>query len=471
MFYTFNTTQLTAYSPHSTLDMSNLQLNISYKEIFKMVLPISFAILIPQLNFFINSVFLGHMGTHELGVAGITGVYYMIFTSVGYGLNNGLQSLISRKAGENSVEGIGKLFAQGVFMALALAAIGIVFTYTLLPVILKNILHDPRVISDSIHFLQIRIWGLPFLFIYQMRNALLVGTNQSKYLPYGTAAETIVNIVLDYALIFGKLGLPHIGFNGAAYASIIAEFVGMFVTFLIMQYKGIAQRFQLFQSFQYHKELARAIMKQSGPLMFQHAISIISWFVFYLLIGRMGHSEMNLAISNTMRNIFGLFGVFTWALGSTTNTFVSNVIGQGRQSEVFKVIKMLRNVALGIAAINFILLNSFPHFIFSLFTRDDHFATEAIPVIRVVSFAMLIMSISFVYLNGVVGYGKSKMAFYIEVVAIIVYCVYIYLVLEVFHLSLAVAWMSEFLYWSSLLSLSYWFLKRIYRKDNRKVVG
>jgi multidrug resistance protein, MATE family len=445
--------------------MSNLQLNISYKEIFKMVLPISFAILIPQLNFFINSVFLGHMGTHELGVAGITGVYYMIFTSIGYGLNNGLQALISRKAGENTVEGIGKLFAQGVFLALALAAVGILITYTLLPFILQNILHDQRVIDDSIHFLQIRIWGLPFLFIYQMRNALLVGTNQSKYLPYGTAAETIVNIVLDYALIFGKLGLPHIGFNGAAYASIIAEFVGMFVTFLIMQYKGIAQRFQLFQSFKYRKELVSAIMKQSGPTMFQNGISIISWFVFYILIGRMAHSEMNLAISNTMRNIFGLFGVFTWALGSTTNTFVSNVIGQGRQSEVLTVIKMLRNVALGFAVVNFIILNVFPHFIFSLFTTNVQFGVEAIPVIRIISLAMLIMSVSFVYLNGVIGSGKSKNAFYIEVVAIIIYCVYIYTILEVFHLSLPIAWLSEFLYWSTLLSLSYWYLRKIYRKN------
>jgi multidrug resistance protein, MATE family len=444
--------------------MSNLQLNISYKQIFKMALPISFAILIPQLNFFINSVFLGQLGIEELGTAGIVGVYYMIFTSVGYGLNNGLQSLISRKAGANSVDGIGKLFTQGVLLALTLATVGILITYTLMPIVLSSILKDERVVNEAIQFLKIRVWGLQFLFIYQMRNALLVGTNQSKYLPYGTAAETIVNIALDYALIFGKWGLPQLGFNGAAYASIIAEFVGMFVTFLIMQYKGIAQRFQLFATFQYNKEMTLSILKQSGPIMFQNAISIISWFVFYLLIGRMVDSKMNLAISNTMRNIFGLFGVFTWALGSTTNTFVSNVIGQGKQSEVTRVIKMLRNVAFGIAALNCIVLNIFPHFIFSLFAKEDQFVTQAIPVIRIVSLAMLIMSVSFVYLNAVIGSGKSKMAFYIEVIAIFIYCVFIYTVLEVLHLSLPIAWMSEFLYWSTLLGLSYWYLRRIYKK-------
>jgi multidrug resistance protein, MATE family len=442
--------------------MHNLQLHISYKQILKIALPISFAILIPQLNFFINSIFLGQLGVKELGVAGITGVYYLIFSSVGYGLNNGLQSLISRRAGENNTIEIGKLFTQGVLIALALAILGIVITYTLLPTILNAILNDQETIQLSIHYLQIRVWGLPFLFIYQMRNALLVGTNQSKYLPYGTAAETIVNIALDYALIFGKWGLPHLGFNGAAYASIIAELVGMVVTFLIIYYKGISKQFQLFAHFTKDKERLKSILQQSGPIMFQHAISIISWFLFYLLIGRMVEAKMNLAISNTMRNIFGLFGVLVWALGSTTNTMVSNVIGQGRTSEVFTVIKMLRNVSFVFTISSCIVLNIFPKFIFSWFNDDPSFVAHAVPVIRVVSGAMLIMCISVVYLNSVIASGKSKIAFFIEVAAIVFYCLYIYLVLEVFHVSLPIAWMSEWLYWTILLALSYWYLRKIY---------
>ncbi len=444
--------------------MKNLQLDISYKQIFKIAIPISFAILIPQLNFFINSIFLGHLGKAELGIAGITGVYYLMFSSIGYGLNNGLQSLISRKAGENKVDEIGKLFNQGVLIALALALVSIVITFTILPFVLKLVLKDAYTINTAIQFLKIRVWGLPFLFIYQMRNALLVGTNQSKYLPYGTAAETIINIVLDYAFIFGALGLPAIGFNGAAYASIIAEFAGMLVTFLIMYKKGIAKNFQLFKSFKLEKEKLKIILKQSVPIMMQHAISILAWFAFYLLIGRMINTEMNLAISNTMRNLFGLFGVFVWALGSTTNTMVSNIIGQGKSNQIFKVIAMLRNVSLGFTLISVFILNVFPTAIFSLFNNDPIFITNAIPVIRVVSLAMILMSISVVYLNTVIASGKSTISFLIEVVTIIFYLLYIYLVVEYYKLSLPIAWMSEFLYWIILFSLSYFYLKRLYKK-------
>lgn len=85
-----------------------------------MALPISMAILIPQLNFVINNVFLGHFKEDAiaLAVAGITGVYYLIFAAIGYGLNNGLQTLIARRAGENRPDEVGKLFSQGILIGL-----------------------------------------------------------------------------------------------------------------------------------------------------------------------------------------------------------------------------------------------------------------------------------------------------------------------------------------------------------------
>ena len=191
---------------------------ISNRDILRMALPISLAILVPQINFITNNIFLGHLDEsgYALSTAGITGVYYLLFAVIGQGLNTGLQALIARRAGEGRIEEIGKLFFQGVLIALVLAAIGIALTWTLAPTVLSFALHSDAVRNQAISFLRIRIWGLPFLYIYQMRNALLVGTNQSKYLVYGTLAETVVNILLDYGLIFGHFGLPKVGFNGAA---------------------------------------------------------------------------------------------------------------------------------------------------------------------------------------------------------------------------------------------------------------
>ena len=67
-----------------------------------------------------------------------------------------------------------------------------------------------------------------------MRNALLVGTNQSKFLIIGTATEALFNIFFDYSLIFGHFGFTAMGLNGAAYASIIAEIMGLLVIYLVI---------------------------------------------------------------------------------------------------------------------------------------------------------------------------------------------------------------------------------------------
>src|SRR6476661_8725206 len=113
-----------------------LQVDISYRQILKIALPIGLALLVPQFNFIINNIFLGHLSEEALATASITGVYYLIFAGIGFGLNNGLQALISRRAGENKPSEIGKIFNQGVLISMLIAAFGILFTYTLAPIIL-----------------------------------------------------------------------------------------------------------------------------------------------------------------------------------------------------------------------------------------------------------------------------------------------------------------------------------------------
>ncbi len=241
------------------------------------MLPISLALLVPNLNFIINNIFLGHLSEQALATASITGVYYLIFSSVGFGLNNGLQMLIARRAGENRPQEIGTLFNQGVLIALLLAVLSIGITYTLAAAILKTAIHNPETYRQAVSFLHIRIWGLPFLYIYQMRNALLIGINQSKYLVAGTLAEAVANVFFDYVLIFGKWGFPMLGFNGAAYASIIAEFIGMAVIFLVITAKGIGRQYGLLKKLVWEQSNVRLIFKISLPLIFQFTISIMSW--------------------------------------------------------------------------------------------------------------------------------------------------------------------------------------------------
>ncbi len=434
-----------------------LRVGTGYRQILGLALPISMAMLVPQLNFITNNVFLSGLGQQELASAGITGVYYLIFAVIGTGLNNGLQSLIARRAGQNQPKEIGRLFFHGVWVALAFAAFGILVTYVFAPSILRSVIHDEAIANQVIDFLLIRIWGLPLLYLYVMRNALLVGTNQTQFLFWGTFAEASTNIVLDWGLIYGKLGMPELGFNGAAYASIIAEATGLIVIYVVIHVKGLHRSFAFFDDVKWDGAVTKLILVRSSPLILQYAISILCWEYFYILIEH--HGERALAISNTMRNIFGLFGIFSWAFASATNTMVSNIIGQKREEQVLPLIRKIITLSFSISFCLFVLLNIWPEWFLSFYGQSEAFIQEAIPVIHIVSFALLIMSFATIWLNAVTGTGNTRVNLIIEVITIFIYCLYVYFILEHWKMPITWGWASELVYWLSMFSMAYYYMK------------
>lgn len=136
----------------STVSNNNLQVRTSKRQILSIAMPIAAAIAVPQINFVINNIFLGSLGERALGVAGIIGVYYLIFAVIGMGLNNGLQVLIARRAGEKNIEAIGDLFYQGSLISLVIAALGIIFTYCFVEPLHSCFLRDPENVSMLVAF-------------------------------------------------------------------------------------------------------------------------------------------------------------------------------------------------------------------------------------------------------------------------------------------------------------------------------
>lgn len=441
----------------SSTAYNSLQVDITNRQILKITLPISLAILVPQINFITNNIFLGHYTQHALATVSIAGVYYLIFAMIGFGLNNGLQTIIARRAGENRPDEIGKVFGQGVFISLVIAAIGVFITWFIAPFILRKAILSPEIAGDAITFLKIRIWGLPFLYIYQMRNALLVGTNNSKFLVSGSIAETACNVLFDYLFIFGHHGFPEMGLNGAAISSIISEFAGMSVIFLVIHFKGITKKFFLFSHFKWDKERAKPILSLSLPLMFQLAISIISWEFFFILVEH--HGQLALAVSSVMRNVYGIVGCITWAFAAASTAMVSNIIGQGKKEQVQYLIRKIVRISTSAASVVAVLMNIFPKQLLSVFGQDEAFIIAGIPVLRVVSSGLIFMSFSVIWLSAVTGTGNSRMTFLIELFSIILYCFYVYIVLQNFFLPITYGWMAEWLYWIGMFILSFFYIR------------
>ena len=120
------------------------------------------------------------------------------------------------------------------------------------------------------------------------------------------------------------------------------------------------------------------------------------------------------------------FGVFVWAFGATSNSMVSNVIGQGKKESVLLLINKIMKLSMSIAIVVCLLLNVFPALYLSIYGQDEAFIQAGIPLLRLITFVMILMSATSVWLNSVTGTGNSRITFLIELAAIIFYCIYYY---------------------------------------------
>lgn len=441
----------------STAAIKDLKVKVTNRQILSIAMPITFAILIPQINLLTNSIFLGQVGKTELGNAGITGVFYLIFAVAGHGLNNGVQSVLSRHAGSDDTAAFKVILAQGIRISLQFALAGILITWFIAPFILSSAA-EASAYPAEMEFLKIRIFGLPFLYLFQMGNAFLVASLNSRYLMIGFIAEAATNIVFDYLLIFGHWGFPALGFNGAAIASLIAEVIGCIVVYAVIFRTGLRKQYYLLHSFKFNLEKNRQVIKIATPLVLQYMISVSTWLAFFFLIESL-HNENAKAISNTMRNVFGLGGVFVWAFAGTSNAMVSNLMGQKKEDKVIEAISKIMLLSFGFCFAMCLVVNMFPVQFFAVFGQDQGFVEEAVPVLRMVSIGMMIMSIANIWLNGVTGTGKTKVNLAIEVIAIIIYMLYTWYFTKANYISLAMAWSNELVYWASIFLLSFAFIK------------
>jgi putative MATE family efflux protein len=435
----------------------DLSVSATNQQILRLAAPISLALLIPQLNFFTNTVFLGRLGSRELGANGLTGVFYLILSMIGYGLSNGMQIQMARRAGEGDKNGLGQIFANGLLLSIFFSLGLMLITLWFVPLLFAFSLNNNENFSLGVNFIYIRVWGLPFLMLTQLLSAFFISVGRSRVLIYGSVIATAVNIIFDYALIFGKLAMPAMGFNGAALASVISEIFYFLTMAGIFLYHGLYREYPIRKYFHFDFELSQRTMKVALPLIVQFLFSIGGWLVFFIFIENLGGQA--LAASQVLRNIFGIVGVGVWALATTCNTMVSNIIGQGKQDDVMKVILKVGKLSLIYATIICIVILLFSNQFLSMYSDDLSLVSYAVPSLRVIMLATLIMSMSTVAFNGVVGTGNTLINLTIEVTCVGTYLFYCYFIIHVWHSPLFLCWGSEFVYWTCLLAISSLYLR------------
>jgi len=428
----------------------------SNKNIFKVTYPIFLTLLAQNIINVTNTAFLGRVGEVELGASAIGGVFYFAIFMIGFGFSQGAQILIGRRNGEKNYAQIGPIFNNALIFNFILSVVIFGISLKGVPFIMKHVVSSPQVYNATIAYLDWRIYGYFFAFVSAIFRSFYVGITQTRILTTSAILMAVTNIFFDYTLIFGNLGMPKMGIEGAGISSVIAEVVTLVYVIIYTIYRADIKLFGLFQFKKVELKTILLILELSVFIMFQYFISISTWFVFFIFIEHMG--ERPLAVSNIGRSLYILLTIPAGALGTTVNTLVSNLIGAGRKEEVLPFIIKVARISLLIISPFVLLALIFPELFARIYTDNPSLITASIPVIRIIAVANLFFAFSFIVFNGVSGTGNTRTAFAIEFLTLFFYISYVYNTAIVSPSHVAVVWMSEFVYWTFIGILGYWYL-------------
>lgn len=427
----------------------------TYKQIWLITYPVMMSIGMEQLINITDAIFLGHVGTTELGASAIAGIYYMTLYMLGFGFSLGLQVVIARRNGEQKKKATGQTFFQGLFFLTALSVALFFLSNRFAPFLLEKLISSEEICQTVIRYLYWRNWGLLFTFPALALRAFFVGITHTRILTASALTAASLNVLLNALLIFGTGNIPPLGITGAAIASSLSEMGALLV---LLSYVWLKLNKRLYGFIPCFKpKILSEVFSLSVWSMLHAFISMAPWLLFFIAIEHLG--EKQLAIANIIRSISTLFFVIVQSLASTTGSLVSNLLGAGDTCQVLPLARKITRMGYAIG-IPFILLTFWwGRSLLGIYTSDQGLIREAFYPLSIMLVNYLWAVPAYIYMNTVTGIGNTRLAFIFQVITIALYLIYLYFISAFLKVPLAIYWTAEHLFAISLFMLSYYWLK------------
>jgi putative MATE family efflux protein len=382
------------------------------RKVWKLAYPIILANLSLTLLNVVDTAMLGRLSPAALAAAGIGGVVYLTVAATLGALSLGTQTLTARRHGEKEMAQCGQVLDNSLVLALILGGV-----FTLLSPWLAHFL-PPHLESGTTMgrllgtYIQYRFYGVVFVLLNLAFGGFFNGIGKTKVRMKGATILTIANILLNYLLIFGKLGFPRLGVQGAALASTLATGLLTFYYLVVSSGKRYRSEYKYFHLLNIDFSKIRDIGKLSLPLMCRSFIGVGGFLVFFWIIGRIGTLE--LATSNILRSLYSLSYMLGAAMGAAATTLVGQNMGAERygRAEAFgwEAVK-LGMMAMGTLGVLFIVV---PAPIMSIYTDDLEVIQVGVTILRILGIAQIFNAIGTVLSPALIGAGDMRFILGVE---------------------------------------------------------
>ncbi|MGI6150556.1 MAG: MATE family efflux transporter [Christensenellales bacterium] len=374
-----------------------------FKHWLSLALPIMLQQGLASALYLIDNIMVGQLGESAIAAVGVANQLTFLLQVFGFGINSGAGIFAAQYWGKNDKDGIHRIQGIALTLSVALGALFMVAALLFGHAVSDVFSNDPAVIALSAKYLAIIGWSYLFQLVSQTLSIILRACGSPMLPMIATLAGVCTNGVLNYIFIFGHLGLPAMGVEGAALATLIAAIVstGTLIAVSVKKKMIVAAPFK--KLFSFSKSLFREFLKISLPVFFNEALWSSGISMYSILWGILGTEfQASMQIYTTVDRI-GF--VMMAGLGSAASVITGNSIGEGKlgQAKLYSG-RMLVLTPLAVLLFGLVLQGFAPVFM-GFFDVTPTVSAMALSVIRVYCGAMFIYALNYTIIIGTLRAG------------------------------------------------------------------
>lgn len=236
----------------------------------------------------------GQLGAAPLAAVSLANALFFSFLVVGLGISFALPPLVAEADAQNDEKRISQLTKHSLIVNLIFALFAIVFIELMIPQ-LHRLKQDSEVLALAIPYLKISAWSMIPLMIFQTLRCNTEGRSRTLPPMIATLLANVINVIANYALIFGNFGAPKLGVSGAAWGTLIARVFMLFLMIIILRnWKTVWRPIQNMNLKKYQSGLFQQILKIGIPTSMQGFFEVSAFAGASVLAG-MIHKEAQAA--------------------------------------------------------------------------------------------------------------------------------------------------------------------------------
>lgn len=432
------------------------------KLLLTMSVPMVISMLVQALYNVVDSYFVAKYSNDALNAVSLAYPIQMLMIAVSVGTSVGMNSYISRKLGAGDIESANKGASNGIFLlvisSLVFAAVG----FFIRP-FFRLFSDDPKLIGLGVDYLSICMWFSLGVFVQLGCERILQSMGKTGLSMVTQLIGAIVNIILDPIMIFTlKMGI-----KGAAYATVIGQWIGMIVALLLVLGKDHEVTLS-YKKFRPYKETILDIYRVGLPSIIMQAITSVMISGMNMILSRVLADVGGKAATSIVGVYFKVQSMIFMPLFGVTNASMSILaynFGARNRLRLMKAWKLTLLTAVCIMAVGTAIFQLFPKEIISMFDHDGTITSGGTAAFRIISLSFILAAASITnsVTFGALGRGVSSMLMSIIRQLVVLLPAALILAL-VFHRVEAV-WWSFFIAEFAALAFGFITFARLYKRE------